>query len=318
MTVATQTSSRSAWGAVTAWAASPAAATVAVIAGLLVVQRVAWPAPAGILVRGVIIGGLTALISFGIALVYRANRIVNFAQGDLGLVPTVVAVVLIASVGLPYFAALGLGLAVAVGLGALVQFAVIRRFASAPRLILTVATLGLAQLLAALALALPGLANNAFPGTFEVRTPPQSFPDPFEASFEVSPIIFHGNDIIALVAVVVCVVALAAFFRFTNLGIAVRASAESAQREAEALGPMLLRIREATGASLSIIEHDMPLVRHVSDEILALDLGRVVVRDRPDVVLHDPRVVASYLGTSDVTTTRSGTAGLLAEAPQGD
>lgn len=66
----------------------------------------------------VIIGGLTALISFGIALVYRANRIVNFAQGDLGPVPTVVAVVLIASVGLPYFAALGVGLAVAVGLGA--------------------------------------------------------------------------------------------------------------------------------------------------------------------------------------------------------
>jgi ABC-type branched-subunit amino acid transport system ATPase component/MFS family permease len=91
-----------------------------------------------------------------------------------------------------------------------------------------------------------------------------------------------------------------------------------AQREAEALGPMLLRIREATGASLVVIEHDMPLVRHVSDEILALDLGRVVVRDRPDVVLHDPRVVASYLGTSDVTATRSGTAGLLAEAPQGD
>jgi hypothetical protein len=55
-----------------------------------------------------------------------------------------------------------------------------------------------------------------------------------------------------------------------------------------------------------------------TDEILALNLGRVVVRDRPDVVLHDPRVVASYLGTSDVSTTRSGTAGLLAEAPQGD
>jgi hypothetical protein len=43
-----------------------------------------------------------------------------------------------------------------------------------------------------------------------------------------------------------------------------------------------------------------------------------VVRDRPDVVLHDPRVVASYLGTSDATATRSGTAGLLAEAPQAD
>jgi branched-chain amino acid transport system ATP-binding protein len=84
-----------------------------------------------------------------------------------------------------------------------------------------------------------------------------------------------------------------------------------AQREAEALGPMLLRIRDATGASLIVIEHDMPLVRSIADEIMALDLGRVVVRDRPDVVLHDPRVVASYLGTDDVAVARSGTAGLL-------
>jgi branched-chain amino acid transport system ATP-binding protein len=88
-----------------------------------------------------------------------------------------------------------------------------------------------------------------------------------------------------------------------------------AQREAEALGPMLRRIREATGASLIVIEHDMPLVRSIADEIIALDLGRVVVRDRPDAVLHDPRVVASYLGTSDAATARSGTAGILAELP---
>jgi hypothetical protein len=44
---------------------------------------------------------------------------------------------------------------------------------------------------------------------------------------------------------------------------------------------------------------------------MALDLGRVVVRDRPDVVLHDRRVVASYLGTNDAAVARSGTAGLL-------
>ncbi|HKE76795.1 MAG TPA: MFS transporter [Acidimicrobiales bacterium] len=84
-----------------------------------------------------------------------------------------------------------------------------------------------------------------------------------------------------------------------------------AQREAEALGPMLARIRAATGASMIVIEHDMPLVRGVADEIIALDLGRVVVRDVPDVVLHDPRVVASYLGTSDAALARSGTQGVL-------
>jgi ABC-type branched-subunit amino acid transport system ATPase component len=79
-----------------------------------------------------------------------------------------------------------------------------------------------------------------------------------------------------------------------------------AQREAEALGPMILRIREATGAAMIVIEHDMPLIRSVSDEILALDLGRVVTRGRPDDVLHDARVVASYLGTDEVVAARSG------------
>jgi branched-chain amino acid transport system ATP-binding protein len=78
-----------------------------------------------------------------------------------------------------------------------------------------------------------------------------------------------------------------------------------AQREAEALGPMLLRIREATGASLIVIEHDMPLIRGVSDEIMALDLGRVVTRGTPTEVLEDPRVVSSYLGNNRSVIDRS-------------
>ena len=48
-----------------------------------------------------------------------------------------------------------------------------------------------------------------------------------------------------------------------------------AQRETEALGPLLLRIRDALGASLLVIEHDMPLVTSVADRLVALDQGRV-------------------------------------------
>jgi branched-chain amino acid transport system permease protein len=254
------------------WAASPAPTTLAVIAGLVVVQQGLWPAPAGVLVRGAIIGGLTALISFGIALVYRANRIVNFAQGDLGTVPTMAAVLLIVGPGVPYFLALGAGLAVAVALGALVQFAVIRRFTSAPRLILTVATLGLAQVFAALALALPSLANEAFPGTFEVRTAPQSFPSPFDASFEISPVIFRGNDIIALVAVAVCIAGLAGFFRFTNLGIAVRASAESADR-AVLLGIPVKRVQLVVWTIASVLAFTAVFLRA---GVVGVPLGSVL------------------------------------------
>jgi ABC-type branched-subunit amino acid transport system ATPase component len=74
---------------------------------------------------------------------------------------------------------------------------------------------------------------------------------------------------------------------------------------------MIRRVRDATGAAIVIIEHDMPLVRGISDEIMALDLGRIIAHNTPDVVLHDPRVIASYLGTNDAAVARSGTGGLL-------
>ena len=70
-----------------------------------------------------------------------------------------------------------------------------------------------------------------------------------------------------------------------------------AQREVEALAPLLVRLRDRLGASLVVVEHDMPLVTAVSDRVVALDLGRVVAEGTPDEVLSHPEVVASYLGT---------------------
>ncbi len=79
-----------------------------------------------------------------------------------------------------------------------------------------------------------------------------------------------------------------------------------AQKETEALGPLLMRIREATGASLLVIEHDMPLITSISDEIIALDLGTFVTQGEPEEVVNHPQVVASYLGTTDEVIARSG------------
>src|SRR5438034_1150408 len=79
-----------------------------------------------------------------------------------------------------------------------------------------------------------------------------------------------------------------------------------AQRETEALGPMLLKIREQTGATMLVIEHDMPLIRAISDEIVALDTGSVLTRGKPDEVLEDPRLVSAYLGTDHQIVQRSG------------
>ncbi len=88
-----------------------------------------------------------------------------------------------------------------------------------------------------------------------------------------------------------------------------------AQRETEALGPLLLRIREATGASLIVIEHDMPLISGISDRMLALELGAKIVEGTPREVIEDPRVVSSYLGTTDAVINRSDATGSRAAAP---
>ena len=80
-----------------------------------------------------------------------------------------------------------------------------------------------------------------------------------------------------------------------------------AQRESEALAPLLLRLRDELGATLLVIEHDMPLVTSVADRLVALDQGLLVADGVPDEVLHDPVVVSSYLGDNAAAIARSGT-----------
>jgi ABC-type branched-subunit amino acid transport system ATPase component/MFS family permease len=79
-----------------------------------------------------------------------------------------------------------------------------------------------------------------------------------------------------------------------------------AQREAEALGPVLARVRQELGASLLIIEHDLPLLLGLADRMIALDLGRIVAEGDPHDVVNHPEVVASYLGTDAAAIDRSG------------
>jgi ABC-type branched-subunit amino acid transport system ATPase component len=79
-----------------------------------------------------------------------------------------------------------------------------------------------------------------------------------------------------------------------------------AQKETEALGPLLLRIRDHTGCSLMIIEHDMPMVSSICDRLVALELGGVIADAPPAEVLTHPKVIASYLGTDETAINRSG------------
>jgi branched-chain amino acid transport system permease protein len=207
-----------------------------IVAGALlfywIVDRL-WAVPYGVLVKGAVIGGLYSMIAVGIALVYRANRIINFAQGDLGGAPASLAVLLIAVSGWPYLAAIGVGLVGGVLLGVVVEFVIIRRFAKAPRLVLTVATIGIAQLLT--------FVEIYMPQWFHSTTPPQSFPSPFNWSFALGGVRFQGNDVLAIMVVPLVLIAMAWFLNRTHIGVAIRACSESADR-ASLLGVPVKRV----------------------------------------------------------------------------
>jgi branched-chain amino acid transport system permease protein len=190
--------------------------------GLVAVQLAFFGMPAGAWIRGVVLGLLIALLAVGMALVYRANRVINFAQADLGFVPTSLAVGLIVFSGLPYLFGFGVGLVAAVAMGAVVELAFVRRFAKASRLVLTVATIGITQLLAVLALLVPRMWDR--------NAASQRIPDPVDWKLTVGTFILSANDLIALVVAPLAMVAVALFLGTTRLGTAVRGSAERSER----------------------------------------------------------------------------------------
>ncbi len=238
--------------------------------------------PRGEILGGAVIGVLYALVGMGIILVYRANRIINFAQAQLGSVPAVVALLLIAKQGWPYLAAIPVMLIGAAALGAGVEVLLVRRFASSPRLILTVVTIGIGFLL----LILEFYAKKWVGGDL-IDTVSLTFPTPFQRfRFHVGPSTLSGDHIFAVVVVAVLVTALTAFFRFTDIGIAVRASAENAER-ASLLGIPVKRVStivwvlaallSAVGVFLRTPLVGLPLSGFVGPSILLFGLAVAVI-----------------------------------------
>jgi ABC-type branched-subunit amino acid transport system ATPase component len=80
-----------------------------------------------------------------------------------------------------------------------------------------------------------------------------------------------------------------------------------AQRETEAFGPLIQTIQRELGASILIIEHDMPMVMSISDRIYCLEAGRVIAEGDPQAIRTNPAVIASYLGTDERAIQRSNT-----------
>ena len=79
-----------------------------------------------------------------------------------------------------------------------------------------------------------------------------------------------------------------------------------AQREAEAFGPLLRRLSRLTGATVLIVEHDVPLVFSLCQRIVVMEAGRVISEGSPEHVQRDPAAIEAYLGASREALARTG------------
>ncbi|MGH9274234.1 MAG: branched-chain amino acid ABC transporter permease, partial [Acidimicrobiales bacterium] len=192
----------------------------------------------GSLASGIAVGSLYGLIAVGLILIYRTNRIINFAVGAVGAFPAALAGLLVAAKGVSYWLVVPIVLIGGPLIGAAVDILVIRRFATAPRLIVTVATIGVAQILAFATLYVPQWLNTE-EGLLSQRLISPASRFRVTDSFDVT--IFTGDYVLAVVVVALMALGLTAFFRFARMGIALRASAENADR-ASLLGIPVRRV----------------------------------------------------------------------------
>jgi branched-chain amino acid transport system permease protein len=191
--------------------------------------------PAAILFSGIVSGMLSALTAAGIVLVYRTVRVINFAQTAFGAAGGELTFQLLQLTRVPFVVAFVLGV-LASGLIALLFELIGRRFFHAPRLIMTVYTIAAAGLLATTVR--EGVSHLPFLpkdrgieesiGTASVR-PRLPFPG-FDFHVGGLDLRFGFPELLAIELSLVALVALAALFRFTRLGVAVRAMAENADR----------------------------------------------------------------------------------------
>ena len=182
--------------------------------------------PLGVYMNGAIIGSLYGLIAVGLILIYRANRIINFAQASMGAAPAVLAILLVFQRHMSYWWCLPIVIGGSLVVGALVEIVFIRRFANSPRLILTLATIGIAQFLGFFEVIMPTWVG----GTRKARV---YFETPFRKhATTIGDVRFTLDHLITIILVVALAVTLTIFLRYTRTGMAVRASAENSERAA--------------------------------------------------------------------------------------
>lgn len=167
------------------------------------------------IISGLATGSLYALAALGLVLIFKTTDVVNFAQGEMAMFGTFIMFTLLKTAGLPYWGAFVLALAFAFLMGAAIERVVLRPLAHAPLISVLIATLGLMQIINGVAGWIWGYQAKAFPTAVS------------GSPIKLGSLVITLPDLVNFVVSLVVMTGFFLLFRFTKLGVAMRAVAEN-------------------------------------------------------------------------------------------
>lgn len=193
------------------------------------------------ILSGIAVGSSYALMGLGMVLIYKASEVPNFVQGEMALLPVYLSFMLLSSYGLPYYIVFPVTLIIALLLGCFLEFVILRRAKEPNVLGLIIITIGMEMMLL-------GLVSWKF-GADQQTMP---FPISSYDSIIIGDIFISTLDMLTLVVALVIMLILFLFFRFSKMGLAMKATQQN-ENAAALMGIKTKRIRMVTWGISSMV-----------------------------------------------------------------
>ncbi|MFZ5827803.1 MAG: branched-chain amino acid ABC transporter permease [Bacillota bacterium] len=191
-------------------------------------------------VNGIVVGALYSLVALGFVLIYKASGVINLAQGEMVLLGAYIGLLFTTTLKVPFLLALLLSIALSAMVGVTIERVVLRPFIGEPPISIIMVTLGLSFLIKSVIHLIWGTDLRSFQGLF--KSTPVTF----------GPIAISEVFLYSLVAAMVLLALLTAFFKYSLLGIAMRATADDEQA-ALSMGISVKRVLAATWAVAAMV-----------------------------------------------------------------
>ncbi len=191
-------------------------------------------------VSGLVIGSVYSLVALGFVLIYKSSDAINMAQGEFLLVGTYICLTLITTYNVPFIPALLLTLVFSAALGFLIERLVLRPFIGEPVISMIMATIGLASLMAGIIHVIWGFETRVYPPIFS------------QEPIKLGAIVISPIYLWSLVIVLVLLVLFTLFFKFSKMGVAMRATADD-QQAALSMGISVKAVFAITWAISAIV-----------------------------------------------------------------